>query len=545
MRSIQGKFTILGLIAVLICTTVIGGLGVWSILQAQDSSSDQILVHTCREEAMKIDRELLSVQGAVDSCADIALDELPALEDLKDEKVVDDYLAKVENIMDSIATNTVGVNTYYMRIDPDLSYPFAGFFHTRQGRESKLRPQVLTDILAFDEDDTEHVGWYYEPKRLGKPMWMTPYFNKNIAVHMISYIVPLYSDGVFCGVVGMDVDFNVMLALLHKMRPYETSKAALISPNAEVLHHPDLEKGTDLTEAGEGLSRLAYQIVHLKGGEGTDIVTYERAGIEHKACAAKLVSGSSLMLEVETAEVMRPVLSLLQTVVMAGVIIAIVVSVFVVKNSQIITRRLNQLVEVAGQVAKGNLDVELPEAGDDEVGILARSLDVTISNLRDYIEGMSDKAFKDDLTRVGNKAAYSQETVRLSRKLRDGEQFGVLVLDVNNLKTINDTYGHVQGDEYLQASCALVCHIFDHSPVFRIGGDEFVVVLEGEDFEHREELLAQLDARMLESTSQEDPWRRISIAKGLAVTRPADTSFEQVFERADVAMYENKRLMKE
>ena len=72
------------------------------------------------------------------------------------------------------------------------------------------------------------------------------------------------------------------------------------------------------------------------------------------------------------------------------------------------------------------------------------------------------------------------------------ESFSVVVCDVNGLKHVNDTLGHKAGDEYICAACDMICEIYDHSPVYRLGGDEFTVVLSGHDYDIREELLQML-----------------------------------------------------
>ena len=190
--------------------------------------------------------------------------------------------------------------------------------------------------------------------------------------------------------------------------------------------------------------------------------------------------------------------------------------------------------------------MELPSPTHDEVGILTRSFDVTVQNLKKYISGMRYKAYSDPLTHVKNKNAYEMEKERLERQMHAGDaKFALLMLDTNDLKEINDTYGHDHGDEYLMTCCHLICGVFDHSPVFRIGGDEFLVLLENEDYEHREELVAEFN-RLSEKTLKEPrAWNRVSAAKGLAVCEPSDTSPEDVLRRADHAMYQDKKAMKE
>ena len=102
-------------------------------------------------------------------------------------------------------------------------------------------------------------------------------------------------------------------------------------------------------------------------------------------------------------------------------------------------------------------------------------------------------ARRDELTHTKNKTAYHEKEEELNRLIKEGhEPFGIVVCDINNLKVINDTEGHKAGDEYIKASCTMICRIFAHSPVFRIGGDEFVVILTNQEYKDRQNLISRL-----------------------------------------------------
>ena len=154
-------------------------------------------------------------------------------------------------------------------------------------------------------------------------------------------------------------------------------------------------------------------------------------------------------------------------------------------------------------------------------------------------------ARRDELTGTKNKTAYREKEKELQELIekRGEESFGIVICDINGLKIVNDTEGHRAGDDYIKASCRLVCRIFSHSPVYRIGGDEFVVILNGQDFENREELLASL-RRQVEDNLRlgEGP----VVASGLAYYQNySDRKVEDVFNRADSRMYEDKNRLKE
>ena len=155
----------------------------------------------------------------------------------------------------------------------------------------------------------------------------------------------------------------------------------------------------------------------------------------------------------------------------------------------------------------------------------------------------------DALTGIKNKNAFLAEQERLDHQIAEQNQprFAMVVLDVNDLKKINDTAGHQAGDQYLRDACKIICDAFQRSPVFRIGGDEFTVVLRGNDYDRIEELVSSFYAAQSELAANPkiSPWDRVSAALGYALyDARRDHSAEDVFRRADEKMYEQKKQMK-
>ncbi|MBR1507873.1 MAG: transporter substrate-binding domain-containing protein [Eubacterium sp.] len=161
---------------------------------------------------------------------------------------------------------------------------------------------------------------------------------------------------------------------------------------------------------------------------------------------------------------------------------------------------------------------------------------------------LNKRVFVDALTSVRNKGAYNEYIQKIQEKLENGEDlnFAIAMFDCNDLKSINDKYGHDKGDIYLKKACQLICKVFEHSPVFRIGGDEFVVVLLNEDFEKREELVKCFETRRLEMCqAAKHKWEEVHMAFGLAdYDSVLDKSANETAHRADKKMYDNKRLIK-
>jgi diguanylate cyclase (GGDEF)-like protein len=161
----------------------------------------------------------------------------------------------------------------------------------------------------------------------------------------------------------------------------------------------------------------------------------------------------------------------------------------------------------------------------------------------EQIDMLSIESNTDALTGVGNKTAYIKKMDELNRKMRESDiYFAIVMVDINRLKHINDDYGHRSGDVYIKGCCHMVCETFKHSPVFRVGGDEFVAVLMGTDYENRMALVSQLRSDFKKTYEQEgvSPWLRYSAAVGMAENASVDSTAEFVFRRADEEMYKDK-----
>lgn len=154
----------------------------------------------------------------------------------------------------------------------------------------------------------------------------------------------------------------------------------------------------------------------------------------------------------------------------------------------------------------------------------------------------------DALTLVKNRAAFQTREISVNEQIRQKKisEFAVLLCDINNLKTVNDLYGHEQGDTYIRNCCTLICSTFKKSAVYRIGGDEFVLLLTSSDFEHSKDLVKSINEKMCSIMNQELPViEKPSIAIGISYFDiNSDSSVADVLKRADSQMYKRKREMK-
>ena len=248
---------------------------------------------------------------------------------------------------------------------------------------------------------------------------------------------------------------------------------------------------------------------------------------------------------------------------MAGLtVLLLVISLLYVSRNVI--GPVKKLSETAKNYCSENNDVvhhafeKLEIRTHDEIGQLLSSMKQmetdmnanisTLINTKVALKESQELATKDALTGIRNKTAYDYEVEKLEKDLADGfNEFGLAMVDLNFLKKTNDTYGHEKGNISIRRLCMLVCEVFEHSPVFRIGGDEFIVVLKNRDYRGVDRLIEDFNTH-LQQVQQDDtlkPWEQISAAIGYAkFDKTEDKTVEDVFKKADKAMYANKVAMK-
>lgn len=161
---------------------------------------------------------------------------------------------------------------------------------------------------------------------------------------------------------------------------------------------------------------------------------------------------------------------------------------------------------------------------------------------RNRLKSVKTLAKTDRLTGLFNRSAFDQDRHVMNRKIKAGKaQFAVVVCDLNNLKTVNDVSGHLAGDVFIKEGAQRLSKAFSPNKVYRIGGDEFAVILQGDIYQNRMYIVSSLMKESLNSQKG----GQFAMAVGMAEFDSAtDRNFSNVFLRADMAMYEHKRKLK-
>lgn len=174
-----------------------------------------------------------------------------------------------------------------------------------------------------------------------------------------------------------------------------------------------------------------------------------------------------------------------------------------------------------------------------QIGKLSRE---KLEEEKETTRSFQTMANTDSMTGVGNKYAYSEQETIINSRIESGEieNLAVVVGDINGLKVVNDTQGHAAGDQLIKDAGALICRYFSHGDVFRIGGDEFAVLLQGEGFDTMLEVISDINKKVEENIKE----KAVVMSIGYSVLEKEDRCLGDVFERADRMMYERKKELK-
>lgn len=539
MRSLRSRITVTMLCVIFVALAFATLLSAIFIRRTESRKSEQLLTMLGETGARSLDYYFDSVENSVIKVTSYAENDLNRIEDFDDAQF-EEHMEAVREYFGIMANKTKGVLTYYYRVDPSVSNAVKGFWYIDLDGTG-FEEHEVTDITLYDVEDTSKLVWFTVPKYEGRAIWLPPYITDNLDVRVISYDAPVYWKGQFIGVVGIEVDYSTMAEVVDGIQLYDNGYAFLGDDAGNLFYHPHI----DVTSLSSGFSiDIPYE-----DNKDSNLVRYNFEGEDKIAACMPLSNGMCLYVTVPVSETKGSWQGLILNIVMGTVVILIVASLFLMLYTRRITRPLEQLTEASDKVDKGNYDFVLTYDEEDELGRLTRSFKILSDNVKAHISDLNAQVYTDSLTHVKNKGAYTEAIEELQRELDEGKtvpEFGIGSFDCDNLKLINDRYGHDKGDIYLLTACRAISDVFKHSPVFRFGGDEFFVLLKNEDYYNLERLIQMFDYQVSVINSMaQNPWEKVFLSKGFALYDPKeDNAVSDVAQRADKLMYEDKRIRK-
>lgn len=296
------------------------------------------------------------------------------------EKDVNNYVMKETNKLDNVLTT-------YVRYVPDLTHGTAGIFYTK-GKDGKMSAITPTDLAAFEPDDYEHVGWFYEPLENGNASWLTPYYNANIDADMISYVVPFYINDQYFGVAGIDFSFEYICSLMEEEYKYKTGSYYIYDDNGNIIF-------SQKNMIDKNIYELLKKDVKKISSEKSERITNFKAefnGKEYTGSNYTLsngwVVGAMPTSEEMSSDFNKTFMTLLATIILVFIVVC-VLSIFV---GNMISKPITNLIGIADNIAKGDLTEVIEVKKTDEVSNLAKALLTMKESLRGIIGDVASES---------------------------------------------------------------------------------------------------------------------------------------------------------
>lgn len=428
--KIAQKISITAMACSIISSLAVGVLSMTISSGYMKKDAASIMQEECLRTSSDINSYLSRVEQSVDTLSDIALSTLDDFTQFQTSAdYVTEYTEKLIQPITSVAENTDGAISAYIRYNPDFTDPTSGFFLLRNGTDEPFQSVIPTDFSVYEKTDLAHVGWYYTPVNNGAPMWMSPYLNENVGIYMISYVVPLFRDGVNVGILGMDIDFTMVQNIALSCERFDTFQPIIIDGSGNVMFSSDIEYNTPLADVS---STLAQGV----SNGNSDLISANIGGTARLGVFSSLDNGMTFISTASESELFAQEKTLLLTILGAVAIVAVAATVVAFLVVRRITKPIGGLNKAAKRIAAGDLDVTVDCNSRDDIGELADSFRQTAGKLQDYV------GYIDELSAVLNEIADGN--LDISLKLDYKGKFAELKNALDNItNSLNSTLSEI------------------------------------------------------------------------------------------------------
>ena len=562
LSSISTKLMLLIIIGVFLLSAVLVTVSIVLTGRILTKGAANQMNLFCEERGDDLDTDLLRIEDAVGSLARWTRSKIPDVRTITEDAGLRDAIVDgADDLIHYMTEHNEFIQGAYIHYTLDVTGNTnreEGVYYTR-GEDGKFTPIPFTQEEIEKDPVAEY--WYYGPIRNKGALWTKPYFDYSVEDHLISFVEPVFIDDTPVAIIGIDISFSRLLEWVDSLKYHETGYMYLKEADGSAHYHIG-DLGEDHLHSDAEDHIFEHQELLSKPETGDELIRYYYEGRDRAMAFVTLRNGMKFVLcdsyDSIFSERNNAVVLMTSLTVGFAILFAVVTAILASR----ITDPLRKLTAAAHEISEGDYDVILPPEKNNEVGELSKAFRIAIDNIRARSEhikakvkaqendliAMKNLAYVDSLTNVKNKHAYEDTVGYIDEQIKNRTaEFAVVMCDLNYLKLINDNLGHKAGDEAILKASRILCTSFPMSTVFRIGGDEFVVIPSVLEYARLDEHLDRLKMMLKEQRdSSANVLERISIAYGCAVFDPdKDHSYQEVFERADRLMYEDKKKIHE
>ena len=369
---------------------------------SRDSQTKTIYL-TAEKKKLELNNFFNSAENIVNEFQDYILTNLDEDRLLIDSEYEQEYMTNLSKVMSSISAFQKGAVCTYFRMEMSEYGPTRGLFLTGEYQKTYVSIRT-TDLSKYSPGDIEHVGWYYLPIWKKAPVWTPPYNNLSLRQKMISYSVPLYRNEKLIGVVGIDLSLAVIEDMVNSLQ-LENAKGLLIGDQQNLIH---LNTRYEQTKAVERSAELSILLDKFNNPDNQPLQKFQWEGNSYYGTLTKLDNGMSYITAVSQKELLKPVYGQILSLLIAFVIVSILFSVLLSFSFKKVITPIRIINKTTNRLARGELYIDIPYQSNNEIGTLANNIRLMTSQLKEYIEYISEQTKKE---REAKEAALTESQI--------------------------------------------------------------------------------------------------------------------------------------
>lgn len=527
--SLKRKVLAVCLAGMILMALCVGGISLWTISHLTYDYEIQNMNHIVDTKATIINDELLRSENVVDYAANSVSREIKDPAKLRDPEFQHRMAEFVDNDFQNAKTDLNIICSYY------LYYPSANV--SALWKASDDRDEHFYDVLERQRTENSrviprHVLSFAYLMDEGQASWTQPYYSTYLKRYIISYLSPVYKDGVMVAIIGVDLDFQAFIDRLYANPPEGEHGMIILSDATGTVEYspekPLVDKDIHLKDTPSKVTEA--------GQTDRTMLTYTWAGEPSIAGIKTLRNGMNFIDLRQIPQIYdrtRKAFIQMGFGLIAVCILASLLPLYIISR---LSERLQLVIEAAKEVGEGNYDVKLHDTQPDDIGELSRNFQAMAEKVAAAQGNLTYMSQHDVLTGILNRMGLDKEVA--DWLMAHPASHGALVsLDLDGFKFINDLHGHMAGDEALRTLARDLVESFGHDQIIgRNGGDEFVVFMKDTEPEQAEKVIKAFSSKV-KTFTYDGETHAFSVSIGYTLYKGDGTSLSRLFHQSDTALY--------
>lgn len=532
--SLKRKVLAVCLAGMILMALCVGGISLWTISHLTYDYEIQNMNHLVDTKATIINDELLRSESIVNYAANSVSRKISDPDQLRNPAFQQRLAQSVDHDFQDATTNLHIICSYY------LYYPsenISALWKASRGHDS-----MFYDVLAQQRGESgqaapRHVVAFAYLMDQGKAAWTQPYYSPYLNRYIISYLRPIYEDGVMVAIIGVDLDFQAFIDRLYA-KPSEGEEHGMIilsDATGTVEYSPKKPLGVPLADKDIHLVDTSDKVAEASQTDNT-MVTYTWDGQQSIAGIKGLRNGMNFIDLRQVEQIYDRTHKAFMQMGFGLVAVCILASLLPLYMISRLSELLQLVIEAAKEVGEGNYDVKLHDMHPDDIGELSRNFQAMAEKVAAAQENLTYMSQHDALTGILNRMGLDKEVADWL-KAHPASHGALVSLDLDGFKFINDLHGHMAGDEALRTLAKDLIESFGHDQIIgRNGGDEFVVFMKDTEPEQAEKVIKAFSNKV-KTFTYDGEIHAFSVSIGYTLYKGDGMTLSRLFHQSDTALY--------